>query len=63
MRAWLDHPLARPLLLEMLGLADESVLEPALGLSLTQVVSYSQGAMAPSLVADLQRRLDGRADA
>ena len=62
-RAWLDHPLARPLLLEMLGLADESVLEPALGLSLTQVVSYSRGAMAPSLVDDLQRRLDGRADA
>jgi beta-glucosidase len=42
-RECLDHPIAGPALLELMGGIDEDALSPALGVSLNQMVAYSAG--------------------
>lgn len=54
---WLEHPRGRPLLSAALGGADEETLAQATGLTLDQVVMYSQGALPQDLPATLLARL------
>ena len=55
---WLVHPRGRKLLLEALGGADEDVLAQAAGLTLEQLVMYSQGALPADLPATLLERVN-----
>lgn len=53
---WLDHPRGRVLLSDALGGADEEMLGQALGLTLEQLVMYSQGALPQDLPTTLLSR-------
>ncbi|WP_248170382.1 MULTISPECIES: beta-glucosidase [unclassified Microbacterium] len=55
---WLVHPRGRKLLSEALGGADEEVLAQAAGLTLEQLVMYSQGALPAELPALLLERVN-----
>lgn len=46
---WLDHPRGKAVLLEAMGGIDEEALGQALGLTLEQLVNYSQGALPTEL--------------
>lgn len=59
-REWFDHPLGRDILIEALGGADEESLAPAFGLSLPQMIMYSQGALPESLTQDLLTKVTAR---
>ncbi|WP_087485792.1 beta-glucosidase family protein [Brachybacterium massiliense] len=50
---WFEHPVGGPLLREALGGADEEALAPAFGLTLDQMITYSQGALPATLLKDL----------
>jgi hypothetical protein len=52
-REWFDHPVGSGVLRDALGGADEESLAPAFGLSLPQMIMYSQGALPESLTNDL----------
>ncbi|TDL45264.1 beta-glucosidase family protein [Microbacterium oleivorans] len=53
---WLEHPNGRTLLLEALGGVDEDALAQAVGLTLDQLVMYSQGVLSAELAAELLNR-------
>ncbi len=55
---WLAHPRGRKLLSEALGGAEEDVLAQAAGLTLEQLVMYSQGALPADLPATLLERVN-----
>lgn len=52
-REWLDHPVGSDLLRAALGGADEEALAQAFGLSLPQMIMYSQGALPDTLTDEL----------
>ena len=55
---WLEHPRGRTVLSEALDGADEDTLAQAIGLTLDQLVMYSQGALPADLPATLLARVD-----
>ncbi|MCF2531125.1 beta-glucosidase family protein [Yinghuangia soli] len=62
-RECLDHPLAGPALLELLGGLDEDALAAAFGVSLTQMVTYSAGRFTQPMLDDLLVKANPRAGA
>ena len=52
-REWLDHPVGSEVLRDALHGADEESLAPAFGLSLPQMIMYSQGALPEALTHEL----------
>lgn len=55
---WFSHPRGRVVLSEAMGGADEEMLAQALGLTLEQMVMYSQGALPADLPATLLARVN-----
>lgn len=59
-REWFDHPVGSEVLRAALGGADEDTLAGAFGLSLPQMIMYSQGALPETLTADLLSQVASR---
>lgn len=56
---WLAHPTGGPLLREALGGVDDATLSGAFGLTLEQMVGFSQGALPDTLPEELLARATG----
>lgn len=59
---WFAHPVGSALISAAFAGADEESMESAAGLTLAQVVMYSQGALPDSLPADLLAQVNGTSD-
>ncbi|MHA7189427.1 glycoside hydrolase family 3 N-terminal domain-containing protein [Arthrobacter sp. MDT2-16] len=55
---WFAHPVGRNVLQDALGGVDEESMDAAAGLTLTQMVGYSKGALPDTLPAELLVRVD-----